>query len=473
MRTLSFPLVPSVLLALVAVSPVMAQAPDAVWQHHTAGAAYYAVASDTKRVYAVGRADSPATGGHDFLIDAFDPSTGVPLWHTQWDDVGWHNDESAGMWSAEPYTATNQLRNDLVEVSGGRLYVGGASCHPNVPCTIDRATDDPNHMPESTLLAFNASNGAFLWRRSGGGGGVLAMTTGGGRIFTADAAHIQAWDDAGTLLWLDVVDGRPSALHYDGGKLFVAYDGFVDAAPNAVAYDPATGIPIWTQPGAAHDWVDAMTSGMGNRLIAAGRHDAPDGSPWVRIQSSSQATGAVQWTAPLAADRAMLRGEAIDVVANASRVFAAGIRIPTSIDVGTGFFVRAHDVASGTLVWKDEPDLGQYAAAYAVRHLTGLNRPQDVPSRIGTSLVVVAGFGTDAVGDGFGVLRAYEPKTGQLVWQHTYATIDRRDELLSLAKAGRHVVAVGTATPNLSWKWGKTPKAGFPDMAEAVVAAFE
>jgi hypothetical protein len=188
-------------LTLAAVLPAGAQSPDAVWQKYTPGTAYYAVASDTKRVYAVGRADNPGGGGHDVLLDAFDPETGASMWHKQLSGPLWNDDESAGMWSAEIYTAPNQLRNDLVALSGNRLYVGGAACHPANGCDVDRPNDDPNHASTSTLMAIDAGTGNLVWYKTAGlGNGMLAMTTGGGRIFTADALYVDAWDSNGTLL---------------------------------------------------------------------------------------------------------------------------------------------------------------------------------------------------------------------------------------------------------------------------------
>ena len=61
--------------------------------------------------------------------------------------------------------------------------------------------------------------------------------------------------------------------------------------------------------------------------------------------------------------------------------------------------------------------------------------------------VAVAGSGTNAFGDRFGLVRTYDEKTGTLLWHDEVGMAGRHDDLLAIVAVRGMLVAVGTSTP--------------------------
>jgi hypothetical protein len=115
------------------------------------------------------------------------------------------------------------------------------------------------------------------------------------------------------------------------------------------------------------------------------------------------------------------------VAAGHGRVVVVGSAQNAASD--SDFVVRAYDVKTGTLLWKDLVDVAGGDAAATAVVLDG-------------ERVIVAGTAVDATGGNRLILRAYIAKTGELAWEDRppFATVN------GLAVGGSHVVVTGTIT---------------------------
>src|SRR5262249_1808551 len=152
------------------------------------------------------------------------------------------------------------------------------------------------------------------------------------------------------------------------------------------------------------------------RIVALGGGTITHDTDFVHVRSLIQADGALAWDSPGIDEPVLGDGQAALVAGG--RVFAVGnTQEPYDLD-SSGFLVQAHDATTGAVLWNDTAHYGQVSiavsAAYArttartrVRTRTGL-----VPVR---HVVAAAGSGLTAFGDRFGVMRAYDDRTGTLV----------------------------------------------------------
>src|SRR5262249_4337926 len=228
------------------------------------------------------------------------------------------------------------------------------------------------------------------------------------------------------------------------------------------ALDPTTGQSLWENDdplagGAAPVW-DIVTDKT--RLFGVGRR----AGGFYELRAFDQATGAVLWRYPGANDPVTV-ATGIGVATGVGRVFTTGMTTPFGDPaLGTHLFVRAHDAGTGQLFWQKDVDLGGYAAGYSVSYLSGVartllrGRPDTsgdhprIPANAG--LVVVTGYGYDANGDSFGDIRAYEPYSGQLLWEQTVGFPGSLNQLVALRRVGKRMVAVGTRTKALGFGTG-------------------
>src|SRR5262245_50152112 len=422
--------------------------------------AYYGIGGDAKRVYAAGRAFDLATNTFDVVVDAYDPPTGQKLWSNVYDSG---EDEAAGLWLATGPKKASDLRNDLVKADGGRVFVGGLACAVPGLCNVY------GYFTESTLYAYDAATGAMLWNVRNhvneiADNGTMALEAAFGRVYIGSYGTVRAYDEAsGALLWDTQVDNEVSGLEYRNGRLFVGFDASNNFAPALVqALDPTTGQSLWENDdplagGAAPVW-DIVTDKT--RLFGVGRR----AGGFYELRAFDQATGAVLWRYPGANDPVTV-ATGIGVATGVGRVFTTGMTTPFGDPaLGTHLFVRAHDAGTGQLFWQKDVVLGGYAAGYSVSYLSGVartllrGRPDTsgdhprIPANAG--LVVVAGYGYDANGDSFGDIRAYEPYSGQLLWEQTVGFPGSLNQLVALRRVGKRMVAVGTRTKELGFGTG-------------------
>lgn len=123
---------------------------------------------------------------------------------------------------------------------------------------------------------------------------------------------------------------------------------------------------------------------------------------------------------------------ALAATAGGGRVFATGYGL--SAGGGADLLIQAFDVASGSLLWRDQVDKGGYAD---IGHAVALD---------GSGLVFVGGGGTSRPARDYDFLvRAYSASTGRLLWEDQ---VDKggRDEVYALATDWWRVFAVGLGT---------------------------
>ena len=116
------------------------------------------------------------------------------------------------------------------------------------------------------------------------------------------------------------------------------------------------------------------------------------------------------------------------VAVDGGRVFAAGFASPNNGDL----LVRAYDGKTGALLWQDQYDrANQPDNALAIAAAMGK--------------VFVAGLAADASGEADFLVRAYDGKTGALLWQDQYDAAGGWDVAASIVVHGGRVFAAGQA----------------------------
>jgi outer membrane protein assembly factor BamB len=233
------------------------------------------------------------------------------------------------------------------------------------------------------------------------------------------------------------------------------------------AYDAATGVVLWDNriggalgatlgPTGVGVWRIALDNkrvfaiGQGELASESATHDRP----YYWLRALDQATGTLLWDDPGASTPTMARG--IGVTTGGGRVFGVGYAVPSGdAHDGTNFFVRAHDGATGTVLWQDELVFGQYSDAYTVLYVPGrvllpiigsdaISPAAAVPGAHTKGLVVVAGFGTNAFGDGRRAGQGIRSCDGTArmasgdihVW--TARRVPRTDPIREAPRGGRH-----------------------------------
>jgi outer membrane protein assembly factor BamB len=113
------------------------------------------------------------------------------------------------------------------------------------------------------------------------------------------------------------------------------------------------------------------------------------------------------------------------------QVFAAGS--DTNAAGNRDFLVRAYQAKTGALLWEDQVDkAGDADRAFALA--------------VGEGQVFAAGFGTNAHGNQDFLVRAYDPKTGALLWENQVDRAGLDDAAVALAAGGGQVFAGGVGT---------------------------
>jgi outer membrane protein assembly factor BamB len=113
------------------------------------------------------------------------------------------------------------------------------------------------------------------------------------------------------------------------------------------------------------------------------------------------------------------------------RLCAAGF--VTNAAGNVDVLIRAYEAKTGALLWEDQVDeagLDEAALALSVRE----------------GQVFIAGFGTKAAGNNDFLVRAYQAKTGALVWEELVDKAGLSEAAVALAAGGGQVVAGGVGT---------------------------
>jgi outer membrane protein assembly factor BamB len=298
----------------------------------------------------------------------------------------------------------------------------------------------------TTLAAYDARSGATEWEvTSDPPSAISALIADQRRVFAAGVTSAQselfvgAFDPgSGEQLWSDTVD-YPSGVEFahamaaGRGRIFVVgttvdIDAFA-ASAFIRAYDARTGARLWDDlvplTPLTTDYL-AATEADGQVYLTAGRTGALfGGSPFV-IRAYNARTGVLRWQdADPGTDGATV------VAADEHRVFTGG-----TIGDQRGFLVRAYDRRSGRLIWEDSPPGGEISFVTGI----ALHQGRLVVSGWAAPLFV---FPEDEVPNFGSFVRAYDPKTGTVLWQETPFGVGRGLLNLSLAAAHRSVFVAG------------------------------
>jgi outer membrane protein assembly factor BamB len=302
-------------------------------------------------------------------------------------------------------------------------------------------------------IAARAAAGDLLWvdRVDRSGGVALdaghAAVAGGGRFFASGNSAgedgdqdliVRAYDREGGLLWQDVydpADGPDTALDLavDGGRLYAGGRSVTAAGSNLLvrAYDARTGAVLWQNeaPSAGGFGVVRSIVAKGARVFAAGDIFRAAGDTDYHVRAYDARTGTVLWQDRIdegPGDRAR------HVAVHDGRAYVVGAVGGCSEFFETGgdcdFLLRAYDARTGAVLWQDRLDLGTTDLGRAVAVAGGR--------------VFAVGFGGDFVDRDF-LVRAYDATNGVLAWHDRLDTAGAFDAAYSVAVQGRRVFAAG------------------------------
>lgn len=252
----------------------------------------------------------------------------------------------------------------------------------------------------------------------------------------------------GAPLWsyqLDHVQtSDPVALVISGNRAFVALeaenaDGSLSGPDWMVsAHDLKTGAPVWEDivPSGGDESV-ATLAVKGKRVFAGGeaenRVDPASGRDWV-VRAVSAKSRTFLWEDVV--DSALLTDRVVAIAVSGNRVIAAGVSNDAAAPGSDGdWLVRALDGKKGTLLWQNIVDRG---AADTVRAMGVVGRTTVVAGRAMDG--AVAGGGNDWL------VQAYDTKTGALLWEDAVDYALDNDQPRRVAVGKKQAVVVGNAT---------------------------
>ena len=364
----------------------------------------FAITVDRNRVFAGGDGE---TAGKDLegVVRAYDAKTGRLLWEDLFNYGGGANCITAITTQGRRVFAAGQGK------TAAGIFIG-------------------------IVRAYEATTGALLWEDQFGGGGkeagVWAITVDRNRVFAAGYVQTEAgvfeWvvrayeSRTGTLLWADQfsLGGRSAearAITVQGNRVFAG--GFGDTGQGLCpeggicpwvvrAYESRTGALLWEDQfdlGNGQNDVFSITA-QGNRVFAAGFSNTTgasckdEGVCELVVRAYEATTGALLWTDQFGTGEGNLFG--LDITAQGNRVFAAGGGLQTQGSTSE-WVVRAYEASTGALLWADQFDKGGT-----------LNAAQSITAQF--NRVFAAGFVQTGEGEYEWVVRAYEAKTGEILW---------------------------------------------------------
>ena len=177
------------------------------------------------------------------------------------------------------------------------------------------------------------------------------------------------------------------------------------------------------------DTAQAITANGTQVFVAGLDRPAVSGPSDFLVRAYDALTGDLLWEDQV--DKGGL-DEALAITANGPRVFAAGKG--GGVGSTTSFLVRAYDARTGKLLWEDQLN----------RPMLG-NRVESITTQ--GPRVFAAGLVQDADGTSHFLVRAYDARTGKLLWE------DQVDEdaigsiALAISGQGDQVFAAGSVAP--------------------------
>lgn len=288
------------------------------------------------------------------------------------------------------------------------------------------------------VRAYRAKTGELLWEDQHNEGGyddaALAVALRGHRVFAAgrlrDASQnniystVRAYDATkGSLLWHYDSPGAAYGVAVDGSVVVTAGGGFPNPGPvdfAVRAHDPVSGAVLW------EDYFDqGGTYDEASRVVVT--HNIVIGSGYSNddylVRAYDEHSGALLWQDLY--DDAGFDDSAGSMAVRGDQLFVIG-RVQSALN-SFDFFVRSYDVKSGTILWEDRVDVGNEDLASGIA----------VKGRI----VYVVGRLGDLVAHDF-VVRAYDTKDGSLIWQDLY-DVDYADAAEEIVIRGKTAYVVG------------------------------
>src|SRR5262245_5971456 len=299
-----------------------------------------------------------AAGNTDLFLRAYDLQTGAQLWQDQYDRGG-GNDSLVG-----------------IAAFGTRVFAAGAS------------TDGMGN-GRFLVRAYDAATGALAWEDQSFRGLAFGVAARMGRVMVGGfatlpggkwATVVRAYDTAtGKLLWENRIldSGVAVSLAIQNDTLYTAggsnYDAALQGHLCTRAYDVRNGALLWESELPLSGALDQgwMVVPRGTRVFTAGSSSHTQGSctdDFINgncdfvVRAHDAATGALLWEDVL--DKAGQRDGAYALAVRRGKVYAAGLGSNGSFT--RNFLVRAYDETTGALIWEDDQtDRGGGAFAIA------------------------------------------------------------------------------------------------------------
>jgi hypothetical protein len=393
------------------------------------------------------------------------PPVGCETWVARYDNPSGEANSHAG--SAEGGLAT------VISPDSATVYVTGQS-----------PADNGN--PDFTTFAYDASSGTQRWmtRYDSQFHGVdiayaIAVSPDGSRVYvtgsSADTGNSDPYTDpiaiatvaydaaTGTPLWAsryDPISGQGAgfstsvAVSPDGHHVYVAGGSAQPSlAPDAlvISYAAESGQQQWVTRESAGDglasaFTAVRTSGDGSRLYVTGYSQANDGTGFLTFVTSSidAGGGALLWTAKYESPNGDSDATALGLSPDGTRLFVTGES--TGSGTSTDYLTLSYDAASGAQRWQ-----AGYDGNADIDKATALAVAPD------GSRVYVTGFSSgNATGTDYATL-AYDAASGTQLWVTRYnGPADASDEAYAIALSpGGTVVYVTGHSTNVSTS---TPK---------------
>jgi len=273
---------------------------------------------------------------------------------------------------------------------------------------------------------------------------VLTLAIGAALLVTAVASA----QSRTARLWASRYDGpasqldQPQALAVapDGSKLFVTGSIAGNEDYGTIAYDAASGAPLWVKrysgPGRGDDGATAAgISPDGSRLFVTGTSTGSGGNYDYATVAYDAATGKMLWASRYDGANNFDAARSLGVSPDGSKVFVTGM----SVGSGTDFDYEtvAYDAATGKLLWASRYDGPGNGADQA----TALGVDPD------GSKVFVTGYSTGA-GSGYDYATiAYDAATGNELWVKRYDVHGDYSLALGISPDGSRLFVTGTSSP--------------------------
>lgn len=416
---------------ILAPSPARADGGDLLWQDQfdLAGGRDHAlaIAATNARVVAVGSATT-TDGNTDWVVRAYDAQGGALLWT---DRLG----------AADSATAV-VMDNQRVVVTGHNFDAATASFR-------------------TRIRAYVTKTGAVAWEDGWSERFAIGLAMGSERTVVA-GAFVNAADvpqfrvrayvtKSGAVAWND--ESSPVPTGYVAGLFsvrgVVVRDGtaYVAASVGVVghggqraclirAYDVAAGKLLWQTLRDLHNTCDPSAIATDGQRVVITARTGIDGIHFL-VQAHDAATGEFVWQ-DIVPGPSPLYGPAGGVAMTGRHTVVVGgrsvtVEYPEGTRVHEAFVVRSYDTATGALRWEDL----HHPNRFGPFHWFGW----DVDAVSGRLFAV----GQEVEGNGTWLVRAYDAKRGDVLWEDEFQPAGGSAETQVLAVAGGRVFVAGSS----------------------------